>query len=111
MAKEPRHKKMYKDSPKLERDKESGKMGVTRGSKNADAAESADEGMPEGEKAALDLAQKHEKERLDLHQKHEKDHLNLRAKHMKAGAMTKPEDKAGMDEAAPEAEPAKEDKE
>ncbi len=77
----PKHKKAYKDSPTLKR-KEDGKMGISRGEKKAAEENSGTEGIPEHEKAAMEVSHKHEKERLELHQKHEKEHHALRSKHM-----------------------------
>lgn len=78
----PRHKKMYKNSPKLARG-EDGKMGVTKGEKKAADVNSGTDGVPEHESHALEMGHKHEKEHLELNQKHEKERHMLRSKHMK----------------------------
>lgn len=84
----PRHKKMYKDSPKIERTAD-GKMGISRPQKDAAQDASGTKGMPETDKpdtAIMEMSQRHAKERLDLHHKHEKEHLATAQKAMKDGA-------------------------
>lgn len=74
-------KAMYKDSPKLERDTESGKMGVskapTAAEKKADEVDGHTDGMQEHGSHPHDrreLAHKHIKEHMDMHHKHEMHH-------------------------------------
>ncbi len=89
---EPRHKKMYKDSPKLER-KEDGKMGVSKAEKKSAETSSGTEGAPEHDQAVMKLHQKHAKERMEMHHKHEKEHMALMHKGMgKAGTEGSPEE-------------------
>lgn len=82
-----RHERMYKNSPKLERDGESGKMKVgkkeTPAEKKSGEVASGNDGMQMHEKAMTDLHQKHAKERLELYHKHEKEHLDLTHKSSK----------------------------
>lgn len=80
--KTPRHEKMYKDSPKLERGKE-GKMEITKAEKKSSEVASGTEGVAkEHDQAVMKLHQKHAKERMDMHHKHEKEHLALMQKGM-----------------------------
>lgn len=93
-----RSEKMYKDSPRIE-DDESGKKVIKKGpsKKEKESAEvnAGTSGMPEHEKAALELSQKHEKERLELHHKHEKEHHAVSSKHMRE---KQPEEKTSSGE-------------
>lgn len=80
--KTPRHKKMYKDSPHLERDGESGKMAVKKSGpsekqKESDAVQSGTDDIGVHEKALQELNQKHSKERLEVFHKHEKEYLDV----------------------------------
>lgn len=80
-----RSDRMYNNSPRLERDGE-GKMGITKAEKKSSETNAGTEGIPEHDKAAMEMTQKHETERLDLHHKHEKEHHALSSKHMKEGS-------------------------
>ncbi len=80
--KTPRHKKMYKDSPHLERDSESGKMAIKKkapsaSQKESDKVQSGTDGMTVHEKTLQELNQKHQKERLEIFHKHEKEYLDV----------------------------------
>lgn len=82
----PRHKRLYKDSPKLERG-EDGHMGVsndhrgeheTEGEKIADDVQSGDDGMKVTERHATERTQlkhKHMKEHMDIHTTNELEHM------------------------------------
>lgn len=99
--KKPKHEKMYKDSPKLERDKESGKMGVTKKEKESAKTDSGTDGMPEHETHAMEMHHRHAKERMDLHHKHEKEQMDMAHQQMTEGA---PAEEAGAPEQAQGAE-------
>lgn len=85
-----RHTKMYKDSPEMKRDEESGKMAVkkkspTEAEKASSEVSSGTAGMQQHEGHMQELEHKHSKERMELFHKHEKEHLALMHKGMKAG--------------------------
>jgi hypothetical protein len=105
--KEPRHKKMYKDSPALKRG-DDGKMAISKGKKDAKDG-GGKEGVPEQEKNTLDMTQRHAMERLELHHKHEKEHAELAQKYMGSPASA---DAGGEEaEAAPQKDKKETDKE
>jgi hypothetical protein len=73
MSKEPMHKKLYKDSPKLKREDASGKMAVHK-EKNLES-EKVDKAVgtevpPDG----LPMDVRHAHERRDMHNRHETEH-------------------------------------
>lgn len=111
--KTPRHKKMYANSPKLERDKESGKMGITRPEKKGKDEASSD--VPAGEKLTLEMTQKQALERLELHHKHEREYAELAQKYQAAPAADGGKEgvkaPAAADDKAPATEAKKDDKE
>lgn len=80
MKKESFSKTMYKNSPKAERDEESGKMKVKKSAEN-ETSRTAEgvEGMPEHDEV-MKLHMKHAKERMEMHHKHEKEHLAVHHK-------------------------------
>lgn len=85
MAKEPRHRRMYKESPKLERG-ENGKMDVVKSSRvEADKEQAGIDGM----KVSGDLPPhvRHATERRDMYNRHETEH----AVHDNAGNSDKQE--------------------
>lgn len=65
--------RMYKDSPTLKRDEESGKMGVTKAEKKASRVEDGTDGMAEHEEG-LPAVARHVMERRDMHSRHEAEH-------------------------------------
>lgn len=84
----PRHKRLYKDSPKLERgedgnmaaSKKNDKTGEheTEGEKIADDVQSGDAGMKVNERHAAErtmMKHKHMKEHMDMHSAHEVEHM------------------------------------
>jgi len=78
MAKEPRHKRLYKDSPKLERG-DDGHMGVTKkGDKPNEAEKVADDvqsGMDDVKVTeGMPANVRHASERMDMHKRHEMEH-------------------------------------
>lgn len=91
MQKESFSKKMYKDSPRAERDEESGKMKVKK-SAEKDTSRTAEgvEGMPENDEV-MKLHLKHSKERMDMFHRHEKEHLSAMHKEVKSGSSEKEE--------------------
>lgn len=105
MATTPRHKKMYKDSPRITAD-ESGKKVVKKGpseteKKSAEAA-SGTEGVvapasgTDGIAApASELAHKHAKESLELYHKHIGEHLDLAQKAITTGGTTEKDKEEG----------------
>ena len=69
--------KMYKDSPKLERD-EDGNLGVTQRQEESDETQAGTEGMAVGVRQAhdrRDMHHRHEMEHMALHHKHEREHM------------------------------------
>lgn len=72
MAKEPKHEKFYKDSPKLERDDESGDMKVSKGEKKSVDVQNGTDGAQRDE--AMPHHVRHAKERHDMHSRHEHEH-------------------------------------
>lgn len=78
--KKSRGHKFYANSPRMERDTETGKMGVTHKQKEAAQVDSGTEQMAEHESHMKDLLHKHAMERLELHHKHEKEHMELQHK-------------------------------
>ena len=60
--------KLYKNSPELQRDEESGKMAVTKTTREEPKAKET-----EGE--ALPVESRHAMDRLSLHHKHEGEHM------------------------------------
>lgn len=78
--KKSRGHKFYSNSPRLERDSESGKMGVTRKQSEAAHVDAGTDGMAEHESHMKDLLHKHAMERLELHHKHEKEHMDMQHK-------------------------------
>lgn len=70
--------KFYDKSPRLERNEESGKMGVKRRETGAEKESSEVSEGVEG----MEMHHKHAKERLELHHKHEKEHMEMHQKHM-----------------------------
>lgn len=73
--------KLYSDPPKMERDSESGKMGVSK-AKKAVAKQSAQldgTAMSEGAPARRDMVQRHVQERMQMHGRHEADHESGKA--------------------------------
>lgn len=93
--KEARHKRMYKDSPKLERDKESGKMGVSKKRAEADDESGGPAKMPEHEGDMMDMHQRHAKERMELSQKHDREYMDAMHQRMQQQAAAAPEGAAG----------------
>lgn len=81
--KETRSAKMYKNSPKMERNAE-GKMAVSKKGPDVAGGNSSD-GVPKDKIAVMDLAHRHAEERLKLNQKHELEHHSLMSEHMKEG--------------------------
>lgn len=89
MAKSPRHKRMYSDSPKLERG-ESGKMEAKKPSekqKEADKTQSGDDGMKTTEphedarmQEIVDMHKRHETEMKAIHGRHSKEDAKKYAK-------------------------------
>jgi len=61
--------KMYKDSPELQRNEESGKMAVVK--KASKEKESSDE---KGENDGIPAPARHQMERMELHSKHQHEH-------------------------------------
>jgi hypothetical protein len=96
---ESRSDRMYKNSPKLEKDKETGKVGMTRGSKESAEVSSGTNHIAEHESHMQELEHKHSKERMDMFHKHEKEHMELKHKvlkeTMKDEAHEKSEEKSG----------------
>jgi hypothetical protein len=92
--------KLYGDSPKMERDEKSGKMGIKKPSpKEAEAT--IGDGEPITAKQAeevKDMHTRHENERSDMNGRHEKELKMLHAKHEKEG-------KKGMEKEEKKAEP------
>lgn len=84
--KEPKHKKMYANSPRIESD-ENGKKVIRRDAPESKAAqtEKVAEGVDVRQKNMVELMQKQAAERFDLYQKHEKAHMEL-AQKMSLGA-------------------------
>lgn len=76
MAKKPsKHEKFYKDSPKLERDAETGDMKVSKKEKKAEAVQTGTEGVQRDEEMPHDdTSARHAMDRLSLHHKHENEH-------------------------------------
>lgn len=88
MAKEARHKRMYKDTPHMERG-EDGYMGVTKrgdketaSEKEADKTQSGDDGVKMTEGMPMNI--RHAHERMDMHKRHEIEHAVH--DHSKAGS-------------------------
>ncbi len=108
---EPTHKKRYANSPKIEKDAESGKPTVTRGEKAAAKDAAGLEGVPEHEKFTMEVAQRQAMERLDLHHKHEREHTELAQKYAAPAGEAKPapgKDDGGKAPAAEKPEKKKE---
>lgn len=63
-------KKMFGNSPKMEREEKSGKMGVKRSGK---VDEENDEAEDQGDGESMPIA-RHAMERMDMHHKHEREH-------------------------------------
>lgn len=84
MAAEPKHKKMYANSPTLSSD-ENGKKYIKKNNptpaekKSAQVSDGTD-GIQEHEKTMKDMSDRHAKERFDLYQKHESEHLDVALK-------------------------------
>lgn len=72
--KEPAHKRMYANSPRIEAD-DTGKKVIKK--PQAQTQEEATNVSAGHDAAMLDMTQKHSTERLDLHQRHEKELLEL----------------------------------
>ena len=70
--KESQAKKMYGNSPKLERDEKSGDMAVKRKEKPEEKAEGEDQGSASG---GVPVTARHSMERMELHSKHEREHM------------------------------------
>lgn len=81
--------KLYKDSPRVERDEKSGEVGITRPSEadkqdmglSGNPLEGAGDGMKvdvqhEHEKMQ-DMLERHQAELKDMHKRHEKEHAKL----------------------------------
>lgn len=87
-----RSAELYKDSPSLKRDKDSGKMGVSKPSQ-ADAENMGLAGGPmpgtPGEMpvalhgAVVDMHDRHEVERKDMHKRHEDEVKDMHKRHLK----------------------------
>lgn len=71
MAKEPRHSRMYKTKPHMERG-DDGKMAVTKNEKEADKVQSGDDGVKMTEGMPMNI--RHAHERMDMHKRHEIEH-------------------------------------
>jgi len=74
MEKEPKHKKMYGNPPKLEKD-ENGRPYIKKPEKEKKIARTSDgtEGMPIHE--GMPMAARHAMERRDMHSRHEVEHM------------------------------------
>lgn len=73
-----RHEKMYGDSPRLERDKDSGKVEAKKPSK-AEAVSTGTDGMAVSVRQASErreMHHRHVKEHLDLHNRHQTEHAH-----------------------------------
>lgn len=72
-----RSEKMYKNSPKIERDEETGSLGITRGEKKSAEVNSGTDGQgvkeegPEG----IPPEARHAIERREVHNRHETEHM------------------------------------
>ncbi len=83
-----RHTKMYANSPKLERDNDSGKVKVSKAEKKSAEVASGTDGIEQHDSHIAVLAQKHEKELFDLYQKHKSDYQEVMQKAVTTGGAT-----------------------
>lgn len=80
--------KLYSDSPRFKRDKDSGKVGIEKPSE-ADAQDMGVKGNPlEGAGDGLPVKAeamqgRHEKEMKDMHKRHEDEHKDMNKRHLK----------------------------
>lgn len=80
--------RLYKDSPALKRDKESGEVGIHKPSA-ADSENMGTSGSPlpgGGEEMPVQVEQmhgRHEKEMKDMHKRHEDEHKDMNKRHLK----------------------------
>lgn len=80
-----RSSRMYKDSPTMERDDESGKMAVKKPSKDLPSPKEAEadlgdgEPMHEGAAPRREMMNRHVAERMQMHSRHETDHEHGKA--------------------------------
>lgn len=81
----PRHKRMYKDSPKLERG-ESGKMEAKKPSENQKKADETQSGVPTGESDMEPSSEARMQEIKDMHSRHETEMKAIHARHEKEDA-------------------------
>ena len=65
--------KMYKDTPEMKRDEESGKMGVTKAEKKSAQVSDGTDGMQQHEEMPPHV--RHAHERRDMHHRHETEHM------------------------------------
>jgi hypothetical protein len=94
--------KLYKDSPRVERDKESGEVGITRPSE-ADAEDMGIDGNPlpgGGDGMPVQVEQmhdRHKKEMSDMHKRHEDEAKDMHKRHQKevSKSMGKDDEKTG----------------
>lgn len=77
MAKAPMHRKLYKDSPEMERDNESGNMAVK---KPSEKAEKESERTTDGT-ASMPIHEEHAGERMEMRHRHIKEHVDMHTKH------------------------------
>lgn len=70
-----RSEKMYKNSPKLERNSESGKVGVTKNAMESAKTADGTKGIEEnGDESGMPVDARHAQERRDMHNRHETEH-------------------------------------
>lgn len=72
--------KMYKDTPKMERNKE-GKMGVKKPSEKEEKEAPENTGTDGMEVHVKDMHERHANELKDMHKRHEKEHKAIMEKH------------------------------
>lgn len=86
--------RLYKNSPKLARDEETGEMGIAK--PNDETANDGDDGSSAEMGATPEAAKSHE--RRELHHKHVKEKLDLHHRHEMAHAAGHADKKAHEDE-------------
>lgn len=81
MAREPMHKRLYKESPRMERDGETGNMKVGKSpnenERKASEVNAGTDGMPVTERHSherREMAHRHHGEHMAMHHKHEMEH-------------------------------------
>lgn len=84
----PRHEKMYSNSPRLERNEESGHMGISKGEKKSAEVNSGTDAIAEHDGKLMEMMGKHSMERLEMHHNHERE--IMKHHQTKAMAMSKP---------------------